>query len=59
MADKIYITDYNNKNIDNYYRREVKKNGGYEPKWYPLKTKLASIDLKMKQAFNNLKKFRY
>jgi hypothetical protein len=52
------ITDYNDSNIDGYFKKKVRKNGSYDPKWYPLASKLASIELKFKQAFNNLKKFR-
>jgi len=58
MADEIMITDYNDSNIDGYFKKKVRKNGSYDPKWYPLASKLASIELKFKQAFNNLKKFR-
>ena len=58
MADSIYITDYNTRNIENYYRKQVINSGGYDPKWYTLQSKIASVELKFKQAFNNLKKFR-
>jgi hypothetical protein len=58
MSNEKYITDYNNKNFDNYYKKRVKNNGNYEPKFYPLKSKLAPINLKFKQEFSNLAKFR-
>lgn len=58
MADEILITDYNTRNIDNYFQKKVRKNGSYDPKFYPLKSKLGSIELKFKQEYNNLKKFR-
>ncbi len=58
MANAVTITDYNDRNIDNYEGKQVIKNGSYEPKFYPLKSKLGKIDLKFKQAYNNLKKYR-
>lgn len=58
MGDEVFITDYNTRNIDNYEGKQVTKNGSYEPKWHVLLSKLASVDIKFKQAFNNLKKFR-
>ncbi len=57
MADKKYITDYNTKNIENYYKKEVKCVGNYEPKFNVLLSKLASVELKFKQAVNNLNKY--
>lgn len=58
QSNKTLITDYNDRNIDNYYKKNVKKNGTYDPTWYPLKSKVAPVKLKFKQGFNNLKKFR-
>lgn len=58
QADDTIITDYNYKNIDNYYQKNVKISSSYEPKWNTLLSKLASVDLKFKQKTNKLKKFR-
>jgi hypothetical protein len=58
MADETLITDYNIRNFDNYFKKSVKKSGSYDPKWYPLQSDIAPVELKFKQAFNNLKKFR-
>ncbi|MES2382476.1 MAG: hypothetical protein V4538_15620 [Bacteroidota bacterium] len=58
MSDQKLITDYNTRNIDNYFQKQVINTGGYEPQWHPLQSKLASVELKFKQAFNNLQKFR-
>ena len=58
QADDTIITDYNYKNIDNYYQKNVQISSSYEPKWSALLTKLASVDLKFKQKTNKLKKFR-
>lgn len=58
QADNTIITDYNYKNIDNYFQKNVQKSSSYEPKWNALRTKLASVELKFKQKYNQLKKFR-
>jgi hypothetical protein len=58
QADDVIITDYNYKNIDNYYQKNVQIASSYEPKWSALLTKLASVELKFKQKTNKLKKFR-
>lgn len=58
MSNKILITDYNTKNIDNYYQKEVKKNGNYEPVIHPMQRKIAGVDVKFKQAYNNLNKYK-
>jgi hypothetical protein len=59
QADEIQITDYNSRNIQEYIKKKVKKSGSYNPKYYPMQSKLASVELKFKQEFNNLRKFRY
>jgi len=58
MADSISVTDYNSKNFENYYKKKVRIKGSYNPKLYPLKSKLGSVSLSFIQEFNNLKKFR-
>lgn len=58
QANKILVTDYNRRNIDTYYQRNMKCTSGYEPKWYPMKSKLSSLELTFQQGYNNLKKHR-
>lgn len=57
QADEILITDYNSKNIEKYFKKAVKKVSEFTPKFVPYRTKLASVEIKFKQAFNNLRKF--
>lgn len=57
MSNRILVTDYNTKNIDNYYQKEVKKNGNYEPIVHPMQRQIAGVEIKFKQAFNNLNKY--
>lgn len=59
MSDNIEITDYNSKNPINLVRKKVFKNSGYAPQWKPLQSKLAGVEVKFKQTFNNHKKLRY
>lgn len=58
QADTILVTDYNSKNAGKFIQKQVFKSSGYPPKWKPLQSKLAPIELKFKQEFNNLKNFR-
>ena len=58
QANSILITDYNSRNFDNYFKKNVRKNGSYDPKWYPLKSDIAPVILKFKQGINNLRKLR-
>lgn len=58
MANDTLITDYNQRNFDNYFKKNVKKNGSYDPKLYPLQSDIATVELKFKQGYNNLKKLR-
>jgi len=58
MADNKLITDYNFSNFENYYKKKVIVKSGYDPKFYPKKSKLASVVLTFIQEFNKLKKFR-
>lgn len=57
QSDKILVTDYNSKNTFNFHKKQVKRNSSYEPKWNILRTKLAPVEIKFKQSFNNLRKF--
>ena len=57
QSDEILITDYNSKNIEKYYKKSVKKVGDFAPKLVPYRSKLAGVEIKFKQAFNNLRKF--
>ncbi len=58
MADTMAVTDYNSKNNATYIQKYVRKNSGYEPKWYPLQSNLASVEIQLLQAFNNFRKLR-
>jgi hypothetical protein len=57
QADTILFTDYNSKNIDSYYKKRVKKIGDFSPKFNMYFSKLGTLELKFKQAINNLRKF--
>lgn len=59
QADEILITDYNAKNPFNYVAKNVYKASGYQPQWKPLQSKLAPVEVKFKQKFNNHKKLLY
>lgn len=56
QGDAIYITDYNPDNADRYIQKAVIKNGDYAPDWKRMQTKLATVEVKFRQTFNNLKK---
>jgi hypothetical protein len=58
QADQIFITDYNKNNETQYVQKEVIPASEYKPTWYKLKSKLASVELKFKPAYNNNKKLR-
>lgn len=58
QSDEMTITDYNSRNIETYYKKQVQKTSELAPKWHYLKSKLASVTITFKQSFNNLKKFR-
>lgn len=58
QADQIFITDYNNTNPLKFIRKQVYKNSDYSPAWKPMQNKLAIVEIKFKQEFNNLKKLR-
>jgi ABC-type antimicrobial peptide transport system permease subunit len=59
QADDVYITDYNSRLPINLITKNVYKNSSYSPRWNFLKSKLASVEVKWKQKFNNHKKLRY
>jgi hypothetical protein len=58
QADRIFITDYNSNNPLKFVKKQVIKNGEYSPDWKRLQTKLAGVEVKFKQEYNNLKKLR-
>lgn len=58
MADTKMVTDYNDRNFENYYKKKVINKSSYDPKIYPKKSKLASVLLTFIQEFNKHKKFR-
>lgn len=57
QADLTMITDYNTKNVAPFYQKKVRKNGPYEPNWKFGRSKIAEVEVKFKQAYNNLRKF--
>lgn len=58
QADEVFITDYNSKNSGSFIQKQVIKNSDYAPDWKPLQSKLAGVEVKFRQSFNNLKKLR-
>lgn len=58
QADRTLITDYNNRNVTNYILKDVRKNSGYKPEYLPLQSKLAGVEVKFGQRYNNLKHTR-
>lgn len=58
QADKVLITDYNSKNPAIYVKKAVIKNSGYEPDWKKMQSKLAPVEVKWKQEFNNHNKLK-
>lgn len=56
QGDSVLITDYNSKNAATFVRKAVIKNGGYSPDWKRMQSKLATVEVKFRQTFNNLKK---
>ncbi len=58
QADNILITDYNSLNFGTFIKKKVKAIPGYKPEFNYLKTKLASVEIKFTNEFNNFKKFR-
>ena len=57
MADTILITDYNSNNPNVHIQRDVKRNSDFSPKWNA-HSKLASVEVKFIQGYNNLKRRR-
>lgn len=58
MADDRFITDYNTKNDANYFQKCVKRSSNYEPIKHPMQRQVSGVEIKFKQAFNNLNKYR-
>lgn len=58
MADRILVTDYNSKNAGTFIQKAIQKASDYTPDWQKLKSKLAGVEVKFRQEFNNLKKLR-
>jgi len=57
QSDEIFITDYNKNNPNRHIQTPVIVDGSYEPRWN-VAVKKASVDVKFKFAFNNLRKKR-
>lgn len=58
QADVREVTDYNYLNTNNYIQKRIKPASGYSPNWRIMKNKLAPVEVKFNQEFNNLKKLR-
>lgn len=58
QADEILVTDYNANNPQSFIQKSIQLTGEYMPVWHPLRSKLASVELKFRSAINNLKKNR-
>lgn len=57
QADVISITDYNSNNANKYIEKLVKPNSDYSPNYNQM-SKLASVEVKFIQEYNNLRKIR-
>jgi len=58
QSDRCTITDYNSRNAEKYVNKEIMFQTEYKPDWRPLMSKLAPVELAVKQRFNNYKKHR-
>jgi hypothetical protein len=58
QSDRATITDYNSNNADSYIKKEVIFESEYKPRWKPLMSKLADVELSCRQRYNNYKKHR-
>jgi hypothetical protein len=58
MADTLAVTDYNSKNNAFFVQKFVRKDSGYDPKWYELQSNLATVELQFKPQFNRTRKLR-
>lgn len=58
QSDRCIITDYNSRNAEKYVNKEIMFQTEYKPTWRPLMSKLAPIELAVKQRYNNYKKHR-
>lgn len=58
-ADTVAITDYNSRNAFNHVQKYVQKASGYEPAWKEVQSKLAPVNIKWRQQYNNLRKLRF
>ncbi len=59
QADRILITDYNGQNTYNFIQKSVQWSNDYSPVWNFMKSKLAPIELRFKQEYNNSRKRRF
>jgi hypothetical protein len=58
QSDRCTITDYNTINAEKYVDKEIMFQTEYKPVWKPLISKLAEVQLEVKQRYNNYKKHR-
>lgn len=59
MADTVAVTDYNAENAETFVQKYVQKASEYSPNWHELQSKLASVNLKWRQEYNNYRKLRF
>ncbi len=58
QSDKLFVTDYNVDNIDNFVKKKVKSLPGYKPEFNYIRSKLAPVEIRFINEYNNFKKFR-
>ena len=58
QADTLAVTDYNSRNNARYVTKYLRKDSGYEPKWYDLSSNLATVELQFKPQYNRFRKLR-
>jgi len=58
QSDRLLISDYNSNNSAQYVQKEVQRTSAYEPQWHKMQSMFASVEVKFRQSYNNLKKLR-
>lgn len=58
QSDRCLITDYNVRNSEKFVNKEIMFQTEYKPIWKPLMSKLAPVELLVRQRYNNYKKHR-
>lgn len=57
QGDTVLISDYNNRNVENFVQKAVKPNSGYKPEYHKGQNKLSSVNVKFIKEYNNDKKY--